>query len=770
MWCNPLLRESISDAHILVPFEPDENAVLAPLRIGNSETIPCIPGFESQPCLLLHDLKNERHKNNEVYRYIDDNKYSAITMLYGTSGAGKTRSILEYLASNKGVYLVGGRSAQTVDPGSFDVEALLHSLKIIHELQGDEKRTWSEINYAKVLARIRAILYIRHEVYTAVNAELASSSCSSLTPYQWLLLQMYPNYYFGGDVFNDVLNACMNTIEEHGVKEQLLNDASVNWDAIVMDESQQLLNKGRMYFCSSSVSLEARTLYSAVLNAFLDIKVTTADSRRTGAKWPFPTFSGTGMSIQLLTKESDSASAKRNMMTKVPAFVNFQQLQAENVEAYLAYFLNFDNVDAPLTKHIAQWLVGRPRWTATFIEEFLVRGYSYKRHYDGATRASFTRDAEKRILQAVDKYINDMTASEEDRRDSWAGGNKTPYACISNFMSIRPSGQLTLASPESNLERAIFKYAVGKEGTTLSEDAKDLIQLGVACLDVKSISQKNTHYNAIISEPLVIAAGLKYFGLMGMARNGLHSQNKHGHGIAFESCCISPLCEKLSSMLTEFTEMKPFDLSAKSSYGVVLRNCNTGEETMEWIEQATAATFEGTVEPFCSPDDNMGADLLSLLWNSSYTDYRPLLAQAKFEMDTVWEKALETLVRKWFWMQKRNTADAKLKYTNPELVKRCEAANKKIAPDDKSCVRLLIAFPATFDVESKFEKCHKDSCFPCRATDCECLPPCDFLRTIDGTACEAFFDNDTYHHMIGIKGPPLKRQKKAKTEKRNNNK
>ena len=77
--------------------------------LRNEVPIPRDPSCSSMemnvPSLLLYDLHNERHKSTEVYKFIDETK-DICSGLYGTSGAGKTRSIYEYLSHNYGFYFV----------------------------------------------------------------------------------------------------------------------------------------------------------------------------------------------------------------------------------------------------------------------------------------------------------------------------------------------------------------------------------------------------------------------------------------------------------------------------------------------------------------------------------------------------------------------------------------------------------------------------------------------------------------------------------------
>jgi hypothetical protein len=104
-----------------------EAGLLAPL-LRSDAAIPQNPETPSMPSLLLHDLENERHKDKPVYMRIAAASSDTPYALYGTSGAGKTRSIFEFLSHNHGLFFVA--SDHKRNAGSKDLTFLLSSLDL----------------------------------------------------------------------------------------------------------------------------------------------------------------------------------------------------------------------------------------------------------------------------------------------------------------------------------------------------------------------------------------------------------------------------------------------------------------------------------------------------------------------------------------------------------------------------------------------------------------------------------------------------------------
>ena len=97
-------------------FEPEPDSALFPLFVPPMKTsesgsfddnfIPEIPGSVKVPSLLLHNLTKKEHKKTPEYVCIETTTKHGPCAFYGTSGAGKTRYVFEFLAQNYGLYFV----------------------------------------------------------------------------------------------------------------------------------------------------------------------------------------------------------------------------------------------------------------------------------------------------------------------------------------------------------------------------------------------------------------------------------------------------------------------------------------------------------------------------------------------------------------------------------------------------------------------------------------------------------------------------------------
>ena len=89
-----------------------------------------------------------------------------------------------------------------------------------------------------------AVCYVRHEIRCYAKKCLGGN----LTAYQWLLLQLYPIHYFGGDVFADAFNSFIDIAKDQ--MRRLFRAAKIEWQVIVVDEAQVLLKDKRCLFLS----------------------------------------------------------------------------------------------------------------------------------------------------------------------------------------------------------------------------------------------------------------------------------------------------------------------------------------------------------------------------------------------------------------------------------------------------------------------------------------------------------------------------------------
>ncbi|CAB9518756.1 expressed unknown protein [Seminavis robusta] len=110
-------------------FTPPEDGLLAEF-LSTNKTLYRDPRRDKYPSLVLNGLPNSESHTEKVYEHIEANKGGMIG-LYGTSGAGKTRSVLEYLSRNLGLYFVASTKH---DAGSRDLEKALEAFRIESEI------------------------------------------------------------------------------------------------------------------------------------------------------------------------------------------------------------------------------------------------------------------------------------------------------------------------------------------------------------------------------------------------------------------------------------------------------------------------------------------------------------------------------------------------------------------------------------------------------------------------------------------------------------
>lgn len=364
-----------------------------------------------------------------------------------------------------------------------------------------------------------------------------------LSAYEWLLIQLFPDHFLGEDVFHIATAAAYEHLDGGG-EHCDLGGGLPNWKATFVDETQQLLEKGHNFFLSEN-GKEKRSRFSALLKAFMEI-------HHQRPQVGYPVIAGTGLSIEELNKESLSAVAKRPLDPYEPLFFRFKPLSPRGVQAYLEKFLDLSRIEDGVIEHVCKWLQGRPRFAATFVEEFLARidekkkppkkkkKWKSKKKKNGGdeelgkdrTMGGFD-DASATLMQALDRFLADMTTSSRKRRKSWLSGDITAYGHIERAILKHPS-------LESVLENAFFQYAMNGMPARLDEDKKELVACGVAALVARNDSeeeskgeeessseeesneegdkdddsqQASSPFVVIIQEPIMVQAGINVFDL-----------------------------------------------------------------------------------------------------------------------------------------------------------------------------------------------------------------------------------------------------------------
>ena len=339
--------------------------------------------------------------------------------------------MFEFLSHNFGLYFV----AHTMNnPGSGDMVEVIDSCEQVVEKGVDEATQ----NLARVRERLNAMLYTRLAVFNWVRVQLPN-----LTPYEWLLLQLHPTEFFGANV--DVFKAL--TLEEitrqcdlRVLSDSLLGLARARGSPFqrqycFVDEAQVLTDKLVGSFETNYNDRTNRSLYSAV------VKGLAAQARHDVVF--FAVMSGTGLSISALKEETASNSAKEPIKVYAWSFSKFRGLSEDGVKAYLDIFVDFGAaVKDDVIRHVARWLCGRPRWSATFFGQWMSRpGES-----TGTRRSRAFEQAETAVIRVLEDFIAVMTTGKQPKtseadeaRMSWSLDRASVFASIERLYS-RSSG------------------------------------------------------------------------------------------------------------------------------------------------------------------------------------------------------------------------------------------------------------------------------------------------------------------------------------------
>ncbi|KAG7337312.1 hypothetical protein IV203_030143 [Nitzschia inconspicua] len=632
----------------LPTFEISEDAALRCYWKGNETGVPALIGNKTRPSLLLHDLQNEEHKETSGYKYIDESQKIGPIALYGTSGAGKTRTIFEYLSHNYGFYL-SAAADQTINPGSKDVVFLIqHCSEVMSPIPHDSanSKELSEENLRYVQTLLKALLFVRTEVFRQIDTALSSRQGGRLSCYEWLIIQLFPSDVLGCDIFLDVLREIVSNKSQYsmdGVPVPKLE----RQNSCFMDEAQVLLKKLNGVFLSTE-GTDPRSAYSAFLKGLTNLQLTAGTIH-------YPCFSGTGMSIEAYKAAANSLMVKPNLHDHLFYFVGLKTMSRADVIQYIGKFLDLSKVKDDLVNHVGDWLKGRPRWVATFIETYIESKQTKSKR---EPRGSF-EDAEQPLIKSLNRYIEVCTANPEEEgtmRFSWSLKDKSAFAAVSRMFEKKG---IEWFEAQEAFRKATFDFSFGGERQRVKRKASDMIEAGVASVDLQD--KDSDFVEAVIGEPLAVQASITYFGLQDSISTKVASTTSSSEmGKVFEEFLLPSIQTRfqkiLRSQVGQDSSLVDFMVPEWSSYGVLATRC--GEKpaaTIAWINAAVKARFEGAVAPFCFPDTLFGPDVAFLMRTHDWSDFRFVALQAKLKLKLNQAEALRTVVPALFYHENRDS-------------------------------------------------------------------------------------------------------------------
>ncbi|GBC13356.2 hypothetical protein GLOIN_2v1737241 [Rhizophagus irregularis DAOM 181602=DAOM 197198] len=424
--------------------------------------IPSNPKYKQRPLLLMNDLPtiNGNDGLTDTTVLEDLSQIKEIMIVLGTSGSGKTRTLIELLCKKYGIYFTG---LVKENPGSGDLRMMIdHIFPRLKESL--PKNDLYATRYSKCLlfARIYTLNYIL-ENYGKIN------------PCNWAILQLCPTVFFKGDIFETI------TLEFRKVPEYFLDVeirklisnilAIVNQETlpVILDEAQELIDRFQNKFTSTTDKDKSRPLYSLVIRAFTISGICVIPS-------------GTGLTMKSVL-DIGSHTLKGATWNHEDLIVIKNEFGSTKM---LRNFLS--KFGFPFDDHqdIMWWFVGRVRFATTFVEEWLNNNYGIDELFAKFKGYYTDPDSNKSIMVKIVNRTNNDTIRQGIRNNLKEGESEV------DILSL--------------LERAVIKNWFDGLNSIIveKESALELFEYGVALLH----REKDSKLQIIISEPLVIDMGI----------------------------------------------------------------------------------------------------------------------------------------------------------------------------------------------------------------------------------------------------------------------
>ncbi|KAF9536712.1 hypothetical protein EC957_009923 [Mortierella hygrophila] len=377
-----------------------------PLTTGSISGLPRVwlrnsgPQADTRPSLLFLDLPHpslsdtlSRYPTSDAILQLIERCTTSIVPIFGVSGCGKTRGMIELLSRRWGFYF----NASSNDLGSDDITTLIdHIGSLLQQDREANNREARTITYLLLLSRLKILQYCL----------AVPDSCQTFTSARWTILQTCP-HVFDNDVFGQLLRrlltlspghqtslteadlktavqeelqATKDLLVEHGRQGGLPSFKDRDRLLVVHDEAQILGDTKNGRFESMSPDKPGRPLLSPILWGFRNISVDDLTL----------VTSGTGLSIYALDWARSSGSINKRTGSLIGNLDGFEYMEfpgwtgRESIEVYVANLrclLPTEGAKQALDRllrpeaiqAITDRLVGRFRPAVTAIERILAR-------------------------------------------------------------------------------------------------------------------------------------------------------------------------------------------------------------------------------------------------------------------------------------------------------------------------------------------------------------------------------------------------------------
>ncbi|OZJ04080.1 hypothetical protein BZG36_03380, partial [Bifiguratus adelaidae] len=438
-------------------FNPPANLSEAEAQIVTNLRLPQNPKNPRLPMLLIYrlgELSQRPKQLDDLLGRLETSEQTA--SLLGTSGSGKTRTLIEMLCERDGFYFSGEYSADRV-LGASDIQLFKEHIKSRLDATPSIENNDYTIRYMKciLLARVYVLWY------------LLFCTEDGITKKDWTLFQILPGPPNGhGELFNQ-LTPCFTALDEDDLQSELqrlladlVNKVGQGRFPAILDESVALMSDDLKRFKSRSEDNVDPPLYTMVVQAL------------ESSRFLYALTCGTGMGLQIATQHT--SSDKNYLPREWDTHTIVVTEGFDDANSISSYLRRMQVPCSIFDKRSLPWLVGRYEFCAKFVQIWVAGFY-----------ANIREDA---ILRYKLDFIN----------------RETPHGIRSSIKRMVTGTKKRIVEGVDlmdTLEECVLKmYWFGRSLTTMNRKKFPLFEKGIArlCYEMPDMT-------ATISEPLVVA-------------------------------------------------------------------------------------------------------------------------------------------------------------------------------------------------------------------------------------------------------------------------
>ncbi|KAF9993836.1 hypothetical protein BGZ79_001448, partial [Entomortierella chlamydospora] len=637
---------------------------------------------ESRPNFLFLDLPApstdnipERFRSNVILQELEKTESQDVPV-FGVSGCGKTRSVVEMLCLQWGFYF----NASDKDLGSDDLSSLAEFInKKTSEKQHPKENTIFAKNMTLLLFLSRILI---------LNFCLSVPDCQeTFSSASWAILQVCPTMF--RDVFSALFKELfvrLNTLtifelhlwtivreEFMLVRERLAalgypNFLSGSKLRLVVDEAQILGDRGINLFESSSTESELRPCLSPVLHGF----------RTPGDREELTIiYCGTGLSIRTLHWAQSSGDGVKEYGSKTFPYLEFPGWNGEtSVQSFIDRVKDqlpddesrrvIDTLLPPeAVKMLHERLTGRFRPIVTAIEGII-----------------WTSD-QKNWTSVIDNTETMLTScKEQERRGNLIGELIRVESKIAKY----PEQFASLSSIKETLGLFIYRWFILGETAVVLEDEAQLVEAAFG-----RIKMLGGNARTVLDEPFALRAAKNYFNqrdplfIAAAKRAMLTSSNPSVHGSMWETMMPAVFVETFKNRPFSSWPLLPNDSIPEQLTGnVTIVGYNELEPrlaishkditTLAFMEahiRGSSKQGDNTIPPFYFPAPHVsGPDVIFFVQING--EYFPVFTQLKLRQVLAGKDADEALAT-----TSGQAVQAKMGKEQEKINKEQEKANKE---------------------------------------------------------------------------------------------